>query len=109
MTDARKAGILWIVAAILAAAVTLVFRVVPEQSAITNAASAIAVAIGALLVRRPEAAVVSASSAFGVAWVTLYVALIVIQSDEIAAWSTDAILAVFGGLAGLIGYRSSRP
>jgi hypothetical protein len=51
---------------------------------------------------------VNVSSAFGVAWVALYAALAAIQSDEIAAWSTDVVLAVFGGLAALIGFRADR-
>ncbi len=106
MNDTRRAGILWIVAAAMAAGVTIAFRVVPTQVAITLAASAVAIAIGTLLVWRPETKVVTVSSAFGVAWVALYIALVVIQSDEIAAWSTDAVLAVFGGLAALIGYRA---
>lgn len=106
MNDLRKAGILWIVAATLAAVVAFAFRVDLAQLAISLAACAIAFAIGALLVWRPQAAVVSASSLFGVAWVALYVALVVVQSDEIEAWSTDAVLVVFGGLSALIGYRA---
>jgi hypothetical protein len=54
LNDERRAGILWIVAAIIAAGVTVAFRVVPGQSVVTLAASAIAIGIGALLIYRPS-------------------------------------------------------
>lgn len=106
MSESRTAGIVWIVAAVLGALATVVFRVDQVQWVLTLIASAIALAVGVWLVRPQSATAILASTLAGVGWVGLYVVLAVIQSDEIAAWVTDIFLAAVGGVAALLAFRA---
>jgi hypothetical protein len=49
---------------------------------------------------------VSVSKAISVAWMGLYAILTVLQSDEVAAWTTDVALIAIGGAAGLVAHRA---
>jgi hypothetical protein len=108
MDRLRGAGLLWTIAALLAIVTTLVFRVDQAQIVATLLAGVIALGLGLWILLGRTGMAVPVSTALGVAWVVLFVALAVIQSDEIEAWSTDAAIAVFGGLAALLAYRTAR-
>ena len=109
MSKSRTAGFVWIVAAVLGALATVVFRVDQVQWVVTLLASVIALAVGVWLLRPSSATAFLASTLAGLGWVALYVVLAVIQSDEIAAWVTDIFLAAVGGVAGLIAFRAKPP
>jgi hypothetical protein len=101
------AGALWLVAAGFAIAITLIFRTDPVQWVVTIAIGAVAAVAGLWLIARPGALVVSASNAVTVVWIVLYAVLTVLQSDELAAWTTDVALIAIGGAAGLVAYRAA--
>jgi len=101
------AGALWLVAAGFAIAMTLVFRTDPLQWVVTMAIGVVAAVVGLWLIARPGTLVVSASNAVSVVWIVLYAVLTVLQSDELAAWTTDVALIAIGGAAGLAVYRAA--
>ena len=106
MGQVRTAGFVWIAAAVLGGLATIVFRVDQGQWVATLAASAIAFAVGVWLVWRPSPTAFLTSSLAGVGWVALYAFLAAVQSDEIAAWVTDAFLAVVGGVGAMLAFRA---
>jgi hypothetical protein len=106
MGNVRTAGFVWIVAAVLGALATAVFRVDQVQWVVTLVASAIGLAVGVWLVRRPSATAILASTLAGVSWVALYATLAVVQSGEVAAWVTDAFLAGTGAVGALLAFRA---
>ena len=99
------AGALWLVAAGFATAITLIFRTAPLQWVVTMAIGVVAAVVGLWLIMRPSGLVVSASNAVSVVWIVLYAVLTVLQSDELAAWTTDVALIAIGAAAGLVAYR----
>lgn len=101
------AGALWLVAAGFAIAMTLIFRVDPVQWVVTMAIGVVAAVVGLWLIARPNALVVSASNAVSVVWIVLYAVLTGLQSDDIAAWTTDVALIAIGAAAGLVAYRAA--
>ncbi len=101
------AGALWLVAAGFAIAMTLIFRVDPVQWVVTMAIGVVAAVVGLWQIARPNALVVSASNVVSVVWTVLYAVLTVLQSDELAAWTTDVALIAIGGAAGLVAYRAA--
>jgi len=108
MTWLRAAGILWVVSALFATGTSLIFRVVPAQVVATIAASAVAAVLGLWMIARPSTTAVPLSYVVGVAWLALYAALTVQQSDELVAWATDVFLALIGLGATLAAYRGTR-
>ena len=104
----RMAGILWVVSALLATATSLIFRDDPVQVVVTIAASAVAAVLGLWMVARPSTTVAPLSYIVGLGWLALYAALTVQQSGELAAWTTDAFLALVGLGATLAAYRATR-
>ena len=60
------------------------------------------------MLRRPTDDTIRLSSAFGVAWAILFVALAVIQAVEVVAWTTDVFLGLVGAVAALVPFRSPR-
>jgi hypothetical protein len=96
-----------VVAALLAIAATVVFRVDRVQVATTLAAGLIALALGAWMLVRPTSATIRQSSFAGAVWFVLYLALAVIQADEIAAWTTDIFVGVVGVAAAFVALRAS--
>lgn len=107
MNRFRLAGVLWLVAAGSAIAVTLTFRTDPVQWVVTIAVGAVAAVLGLWLMARPSAPVVSASNAVSVVWIVVYGVLTALQSDELAAWTMDVALMAIGGVAGLAAYRAA--
>jgi hypothetical protein len=107
MNRFRITGVLWLVAAGFAIAVTLIFRVDPVQSVVTTAVGVVAAIVGLWLIARPSALVVSASNVVAVVWTVLYAVLTVQRSDELAAWTTDVALIAIGAAAGLVAYRAA--
>ncbi len=101
------AGALWLVAAGFAIAMTLIFRVDPVQWVVTMAIGVVAAVVGLWLIARPSALVVSASNVVSVVWTVLYAVLTVLQSDDIAAWTTDIALIAIGAAAGLVAYSAA--
>src|SRR3990170_7066075 len=93
------AGAVWLVAAGFAIAMTIIFRVDPVQWVVTMAVGVVAAVVGLMLIARPSALVVSASNVVAVVWIVLYAVLTVQQSDEPAAWTTDAILIAISAAA----------
>ncbi len=104
----RAAGILWVVSALFAAAISLIFRVDPIQVILTIAASAVAAVLGVWMIARPSTTAVPLSHVVGLAWLALYAALTFQQSDELVAWTTDVLVALIGVGAALAAYRGSR-
>ncbi|MFZ0014884.1 MAG: hypothetical protein WAL25_12310 [Acidimicrobiia bacterium] len=108
MTRFRTAGVMWLVAAVLSAATTFVFRDGSAWYAITFVASTLAAVLGIMLLWRPNSATVLMSTIGGVAWVVLYAVLIAIQSDDLQAWTADAFFVVLGGAAAFISAKAGR-
>ena len=107
MTRFGIAGVLWLVAAGSAIAMTIIFRTDPVQWVATMPIGVVAAVVGLWLIARPSALVVSASNAASVVWIVLYAVLTVQQSDELAAWTTDVALIAIGAAAGLAAYRAA--
>ena len=107
MNRLGTAGVLWLVAAGFAVAMTLIFRVDPVQWVVTMAVGVVAAVVGLWLITRPSARVVSASNVVAVVWTVLYAVLTVQQAGELAAWTTDVILIAIGVAAGLAAYRTA--
>jgi hypothetical protein len=101
------AGVLWLLAAGFATAMTIIFRVDPVQWVVTIAVAVVAAILGLWLVARPRDLVVSASNVVAVVWTVLYAVLTVQQSDELAAWTTDVFLIAIGAAAGVVAYRAA--
>jgi hypothetical protein len=101
------AGVLWLVAAGFAIAMTIIFRVDPVQWVVTIAVAMVAAILGLWLIARPRDLVMSASNVVAVVWTVLYVVLAVQQSDELAAWTTDVALIAIGAASGLVAYRAA--
>jgi hypothetical protein len=101
------AGALWLVAAGFAIAMTLTFRTDPLQWVVTMAIGVVAAVLGLWLIARPSALVLSASNVVSAVWTVLYAVLAVLQSDELAAWTTDVALIAIGAAAGLVAYRAA--
>jgi len=104
----RTAGILWVVSALFAAAMSLIFRDDPIQVILTIAASAVAAVLGVWMIARPSTAAVPLSYVVGLAWLALYAVLTFQQSAELVAWTTDVFLALIGVGAALAAYRGTR-
>src|SRR5258706_15001127 len=104
----RTAGILWVVSALFATAMSLIFRDDPIQVILTIAASAVAAVLGVWMIARPSTAAVPPSYVVGLAWLALYAALTFQQSGELVAWTSDGILALIGVGAALAAYRGRR-
>ena len=101
------AGVLWLLAAGFATAITIIFRVDPVQWIVTIAVAVVAAVLGLWLIARPRDLVVSASNVVAVVWTVVYAVLAVQQSDEVAAWTTDIALVAIGVAAGLVAYRGA--
>ena len=107
MNRLGTAGVVWLVAAGFAVAMTLIFRVDPVQWVLTMAIGVVAAVVGLWLIARPGALVGSASNVVAVVWTVLYAVLTVQQADELAAWTTDVFLIAIGAAAGIAAYRGA--
>jgi len=101
------AGALWLVAAGLAIAMTIIFRTDLAQIVVTTAVGVVAAVLGLLLIARPSPLVLSASNVVAVVWLVLYAVLTVQQAGEVEAWTTDVLLLAIGAAAGLATYRAA--
>ena len=106
MQRLRIAGALWIAVAVLSIAVTVVFRVESNQVAATVGLGSATAFLGLWILARPSRVAIPASIFAGIAWPVLYAGLAVLQSDELAAWVTDAFLGVAGGGVGLLAWTA---
>jgi uncharacterized membrane protein HdeD (DUF308 family) len=104
----KLAGVLWLIAAILAVVVTVVFRDDALEWVVTIMAGVAAAIVGVLILSRPSAGIFAVSKVAGVGWLVLYAALIIKQRDELAAWGTDVFLAVLGVGAAILANRAFR-
>jgi len=102
----RIAGVLWIAVAAFSIATTVVFRVDSYQIAATLGFGIATVILGVWMLARPSRVAIPASIIAGIAWLMLYAGLTVLQSDEMAAWVTDAFLAVAGGGVGVLAWTA---
>lgn len=103
----RLAGVLWLIAAILAVAVTVAFRNDVYQWVVTIAAGVAAAIVGINLINRSSATIFTWSNVIGLGWLVVYAALIIQQRAELAAWGTDVLLGVLGLGAAVLAYRAS--
>ena len=112
MNRFQISGVLWLVAAILGAAISVAYRTEATMDtswyAITLVGSAIAAILGILLLWRPSSTTVLLSTIGAVAWVLMYGALTLIQSAEVEAWTTDAVIGAIGAAAGVVAYSAGR-
>lgn len=112
MNPLRRAGVVWAVAGVLGIVVSIAYRLemtaAIEWAVITIAAGILAAIVGVALAWRENAALVRWSNIAGIAWVALYAALAVLQAYDAAAWPTDVVLALIGGVAALLAYRTAR-
>ena len=106
MDRIRGSGFLWLIAALVAIATTLAFRDDQLQIVLTLGGGAIALGVGLWLLLRATGPAIQVSTILGVAWVVLFGALAVIQAADPAALVTDLGIAVFGGVAALLAYRT---
>lgn len=102
----RIAGLLWIAVAVLSIAMTVVFRVDSYQIGATVGLGTATAILGVWMLARPSRVAMPASIIAGIAWLVLYAGLAVLQSDEMAAWVTDAFLAVAGGGVGVLAWTA---
>jgi len=113
MSKLKAIGAAWLAVAALSVVFTLVFRVDSAQIVVTLALALVTAALGVWMVLRPSTAAVGASLGVGIVWLAVYAGHAVLQSDEIAAWVTDAFLAVAGGVVGFVAWTrtstSARP
>jgi hypothetical protein len=107
MKNLRIAGVLWLVAAAFAIAITLSFRMDPVEWVVTMAVGVIVAVLGLWLIARPSTLVVSASNVVSVAWTVLYAVLTLQQFGDLAAWTTDVALIAIGAAAGLAAHRAA--
>jgi len=107
MNQRAIAGALWLVAAGFAIAMTVIFRTNQVQWVVTIATGVVAAVVGLWLLARPSALAVSASNIVAVVWIVLYAVLTGLQSDELAAWTTDVALIAIGAVAGVATYRAA--
>jgi hypothetical protein len=94
MLRLRVAGVLWIAVALMSIAATAMFRVDSSQIVATFGIGAVTAVLGSWMLARPSRIAIPTSIVAGVVWLVLYLGLAVLQSGELAAWVTDAFLAV---------------
>jgi hypothetical protein len=94
MDRLRIAGALWIAVAGMSIAATVVFRVDSSQIVATIGIGLATGLLGLWMLALPSRIAIPTSIGAGVVWLLLYLGLAVVQSDELAAWVTDAFLAL---------------
>ena len=104
--QSKLAGVLWLIAAVLAVAVTVIFRIDIIQWVLTIAAGIAAAIVGVILIGQPKATIFTWSNVTGLVWLVVYVALTIQQRAELVAWITDVFLGVLGVGAMALAYRA---
>ena len=96
MNGLRMAGASWIAAAILAIAITVIFRNDVAQIMATTGLALATSIFGLWMLARAEPVPTLVAVVVGACWLLLYGGLALLQSDEVGAWVTDVFLAVVG-------------
>jgi hypothetical protein len=94
--NGRTAGASWIAAAVLAIAITVIFRNDVAQIMATTGLALATSIFGLWMVARGEPVPTQVAVVVGACWLGLYGGLAVLQSNEVEAWVTDVFLAVVG-------------
>lgn len=94
----RALGIAWLATALFSLVIMVLFRTEADGYVIALVLGVVTVALGAWLLVRPSDRAVASSVATGVAWLSVYGTLAVLQPGE--ARVTDAFLAVIGAALG---------
>jgi hypothetical protein len=108
MSRLQGAGVLWLLAGVIGAAMTIVFRDDAIWYAVTLLLSGMGALIGIGLIWRPGIATVGLSSIGGVAWVATYGVLTVIQSADVQAWTADVFVGFVGAITAIVAYSARR-
>lgn len=108
MSRFQIAGVIWLIAAAAGAATTVIFRDEGTWYVVTLIASAVVAVVGILLMWKPGMTTSFLSTLLGIAWVAMYVALVIDQWDDFQAWTADAFLALVGAVAAFVGYGPRR-
>ena len=108
MHTLRIAGALWIAVAALSVATTLIFRVDSFQILATTALGLATAVLGSWILIVPGRIGIVTSTIAGLVWLMLYLGLTAVQSDELAAWVTDAFLAIAATVPALLAW-TARP
>jgi hypothetical protein len=102
----RIAGALWITVAVMSIVATVAFRVDASQIVATIAVGLATAVLGLWILAVPSRIAIPASIVAGVVWLLLYLWLVVLQSDELAAWVTDAFLALAASSPALLAWTA---
>ena len=104
MRRLRIAGGLWIAVALMSMAASVVFRVDSSQIVATIALGLATLVLGSWMLAVPRRIAIPMSIVAGIVWLPLYLGLAVVQSNELAAWVTDAFLAFVGSSPALLAW-----
>jgi hypothetical protein len=64
--------------------------------------------LGSWILVLPSRIAIPTSIAVGIVWLLLYLGLAVVQSEELAAWATDAFLAFAASIPALLAWMAGR-
>jgi hypothetical protein len=102
----RIAGALWIAVAVMSIAATVMFRVDPSQIVATIGLGVATLVLGSWMLALPSRVAIPTSIVAGIVLLLLYLGLAVLQSDELAAWVTDAFLAFAASSPALLAWTA---
>lgn len=106
--NGRTAGAAWIAAAILAIAITVIFRIDVGQIVATTGLAVATLIFGLWMLARAEPVPAPVAVVVGACWLGLYGALAVLQANEVAAWVTDVFLLIVGVGVALLAWARRR-
>ncbi len=109
MSRVQIIGAAWIALAAFSFLITLAFRNDPDQGSQvvgTIVLAALGASLGLWLLVRPMGPAVWISVVGGVVWFIVYAWLVNVQSSELAAWVTDAFLALVGAVLAIASWAS---
>ena len=106
MERLRIAGALWIAVALMSIAATIMFRVDSSQILATTGLGLATGVLGLWMLVRPSRIAIPTSIVAGIVGLLLYLGLAVVQSGELAAWVTDAFLAVAASIPVLLAWMA---
>jgi hypothetical protein len=102
----RIAGALWIAVAVMSIAATVMFRVDSSQILVTTGVGLATAVLGSWVLVLPSRIAIPTSIVAGILWLLLYLGLAVLQSEELAAWVTDAFLAFAASIPALLAWMA---
>ena len=106
MERLRIAGALWIAVALMSIAATIMFREDSSQILATTGLGLATGVLGLWMLVRPSRIAIPTSIVAGIVGLLLYLGLAVVQSGELAAWVTDAFLAVATSIPVLLAWMA---